>query len=153
MIKIEQFFLVCATLGPLGYLPASGTWATLAALMLLPVLPATTSWLYGVLIIGSAWCAYDVIKNTLRYFDFVDDDPSQIVLDEVIGCLITFFLVPLSLFTLAAGFILFRFFDITKIGPVGWFERMKGASGIMLDDIMAGILSNIMLHILLLCIR
>lgn len=150
MANIDQFFLYCATLGPLGYLPASGTWATFFTILLLFLLPPTTSWLYVLLVLAGYWCSYRAVKKTKKFF--VDDDPSQIVIDEVMGCLVTFFLVPLSFFSVVTGFMLFRFFDITKIGPVGWFEKMRGTSGIMLDDIAAGVLSNIILQVLLACI-
>lgn len=78
-----------------------------------------------------------------------DEDPSEIVIDEVLGSLVTFCAVPLCPISLLGGCILFRFFDISKFGVVGWMEKLPGASGILLDDVVAGLLSNILLRLLL----
>jgi len=66
-------------------------------------------------------------------------DPGCIVIDEVSGILISFFALPLTWSTFWAAFFLFRAFDMFKIYPVGKFEEMHGAKGIMMDDIVAGI--------------
>jgi len=66
------------------------------------------------------------------------------------GYLITMTAVPLSWQGVAAGFVLFRFFDITKIPPARFFDRrMKNGYGVVLDDVVAGIYSCIALHIFL----
>lgn len=78
-----------------------------------------------------------------------DMDPSFIILDEVIGQLLTFALIscfqPLSALTIGAGFVAFRFFDILKPGPIRAIERsleqrprFRSAS-IVLDDVLAGV--------------
>lgn len=66
-------------------------------------------------------------------------DPGWIVIDEIAGQLIA--MLPmrhLSVWSLIAAFLLFRLFDITKLGPVGWADRKHGAFGVMLDDVIAG---------------
>lgn len=143
-MSIDYFFRCCATLGPIGYLPASGTFATLVTCIALFFVPYTDSWHYILFVTSAYLVSYFLVKRILVYFK--EEDPSQIVIDEVIGCLITFYAVPISVFSLFIGFLLFRFFDISKIGPVGWFEKMKGAAGIMLDDVVAGFISNIVLR-------
>lgn len=143
-MKNDYLFRYYATLGPIGYLPASGTFATFVTLIILSLMPYTTSWNYPFFLVITYCCFYYFVKKILIYY--AEDDPSQIVVDEVIGCLVTFYAVPVSWLSLCFGFLLFRFFDISKIGPVGWFERIKGASGIMLDDVAAGVLSNIILR-------
>lgn len=149
-MKINKLFQFYATLGPIGYLPASGTFATLITVLILFFVPYTVGWWYlGVLIFGF-FCAYLFISKILIHF--IEDDPSQIVLDEVLGCLITFYAIPISGISLMLGFFLFRFFDITKFGPVGWVEKIKGTSGIILDDVAAGIVSNIILRLIIVCI-
>ena len=76
-------------------------------------------------------------------------DPSCIVIDEMAGFIISFSLVPVGIYSLIAGFSLFRFFDIVKPGPVRYFDKnfSKGA-GIVLDDIMAGVFTALVLKIM-----
>lgn len=74
-------------------------------------------------------------------------DPGFIVIDEVAGIMISFFMVPLSWAVIISGFFLFRAFDMFKIWPANKFEELGGARGIMMDDIMAGIYTNIVLQI------
>lgn len=77
-------------------------------------------------------------------------DPSEVIIDEVAGMFLTFLWLPsLPLWVLGFGFVLFRFFDITKPWLVGKAEKMPGAAGIMLDDLVAGIFANLILHILM----
>jgi phosphatidylglycerophosphatase A len=76
-------------------------------------------------------------------------DPGQVVIDEVTGQIITFIATPrVSWIGLIVGFILFRAFDIVKPFPVRWAERFPGGWGIMLDDVVAGLYSLIVLAIL-----
>ena len=70
------------------------------------------------------------------------DDPGWIVIDEVAGQMLA--LLGLHRFTwvgVVAAFVLFRLFDIVKPGPIGWADRRGGAVGIMLDDVIAGLLA------------
>lgn len=74
-------------------------------------------------------------------------DHGSIVWDEVAGMLLTFLFVPLSMSTLIAGFVLFRIFDILKPWPIGPVDKtVHGGLGIMLDDILAGIMACVCLH-------
>ena len=76
-------------------------------------------------------------------------DPGQVVIDEVLGQIITFIATPrIPRVGLIAGFILFRIFDIIKPFPAGRAERFPGGWGIMLDDVVAGFYSLIVLVIL-----
>jgi phosphatidylglycerophosphatase A len=69
-------------------------------------------------------------------------DPQEVVIDEVAGVSITLLFVPLSWLSFFAGFALFRFFDILKPWPVSWADKkVKGGLGIMLDDILAGLMA------------
>ncbi|MBF0485774.1 MAG: phosphatidylglycerophosphatase A [Candidatus Omnitrophica bacterium] len=75
-------------------------------------------------------------------------DPGCVVIDEVSGIMISFLLIPVfSWPVMVAGFFLFRAFDMFKIYPEDKFEAMGGAKGIMLDDMMAGVYTNIVLQI------
>ena len=71
------------------------------------------------------------------------------VIDEVAGMAITLLFIPPTWQNIVAGFILFRFFDILKPLGIKRMEKMKNGWGIMLDDILAGIYSTIVLHLLI----
>jgi len=73
------------------------------------------------------------------------DDPSECVIDEVAGQWLACVAAPLSPLGFAAAFVLFRFFDITKLWPVSWGEKLPGGWGIMTDDMIAGALSAIII--------
>ncbi|MBW2501383.1 MAG: phosphatidylglycerophosphatase A [Deltaproteobacteria bacterium] len=131
-----------------GYLPkAPGTWGSLAGLLLflllqpLDLLPYLTVVL--VLFIAGTLAAGEAEK-------ILDNrDPGVVVIDEIVGMLITMSGVPLTPLTLLLGFILFRFFDIAKPFPVNFFDqRFHGGLGIMLDDMVEGLYSLAVLQIL-----
>lgn len=147
---------IIATFFYVGYLrPASGTWGSAAAI---PV-AALLHWLGGfpllvvatiLAFVAGVWATGEMIKSG------ASDDPSEVVMDEVVGQWIA--LYPLSaglwfagsdtaLLALwpgwVAGFFLFRFFDILKPGPIGWADRRHDALGVMLDDVFAGIAAGI----------
>lgn len=138
-----------ATLGPIGYLIMPGTMATVISIPLMYWIQEQINsvWLYSLFICGLSYISFICISNALlqlRRFD----DPPEIVIDELLGCFVTFWGISLSTPSLLIGFLLFRFFDILKFGGVRYFERFKDAWGIVLDDVAAGILSNIILRML-----
>ena len=82
-----------------------------------------------------------------RYFGGID--PGHVVIDEVVGMLITLAFVPVGWSAAAAGFVLFRIFDVIKPYPAGRFERLHGGLGVMADDVMAGVYANLALRLLM----
>lgn len=77
---------------------------------------------------------------------FAQKDSPFIVIDEVAGMLFTCFLVTPTAAHIAAGFFLFRFFDVVKIFPANWFQRyLPGGLGIVADDLAAGVYANLVL--------
>jgi phosphatidylglycerophosphatase A len=76
-------------------------------------------------------------------------DPQFVVIDEVAGQLITLIAVPVTWKTFLAGFILFRVFDIVKPPPVRQLEKLPGGTGIVLDDVAAGLYALAVMQILL----
>jgi phosphatidylglycerophosphatase A len=76
-------------------------------------------------------------------------DPSHVVIDEVAGQLVTFLVCPIVWQALLAGFILFRGFDIVKPPPVRSLERLPEGTGIVVDDLGAGVYALIVLQLLL----
>jgi phosphatidylglycerophosphatase A len=75
-------------------------------------------------------------------------DSKRVVIDEVLGMAITMLFLPINLFTLLTGFLLFRFFDIVKPLGIKKTEQLKGGWGVMTDDLLAGIYSNLVLQLI-----
>jgi phosphatidylglycerophosphatase A len=135
-----------ATLWFIGYLPvAPGTWASAAGLIFVALAHlssgALTVLLLAVTILGiiAAGTAEKVIGEA---------DSGHIVIDEFAGYLASVVFVPHTYGYLIAAFLLFRFFDILKPFPIGKVEsRLSGGLGVMADDILAGIVTNLVLQI------
>lgn len=145
--KLNSFI---ATSGGIGYLPlAPGTWAAGALAILwffvCQKFPDTIIWqvlLACLLFIGGVYFSGKLISDK-------EKDPSFVVIDEVAGMAVTLLFIPLAWQNFVVGFILFRFFDILKPLGIKRMEKMRKGWGIMLDDILAGIYSNIVLHLLI----
>jgi phosphatidylglycerophosphatase A len=75
-------------------------------------------------------------------------DPGEVIIDEIVGYLITMGFIPFNFIKAIAGFLLFRMFDILKPFPIRRIERIQGGWGIMLDDAIAGFYAAIILRIL-----
>ncbi|MDP3889346.1 MAG: phosphatidylglycerophosphatase A, partial [bacterium] len=138
-----------ATLGPIGYLLAPGTVASAFTLPFVFWLQQIVSneIIYGILLVILFFLSRMIVNYACDYFD-QHHDPQQIVLDEVVGCLLTFWGIGFSVEAVVIGFILFRFLDISKMAGIGYVERFDNGWGIMLDDIMAGLISNIVLRLI-----
>ena len=74
-------------------------------------------------------------------------DSSRVVIDEVAGMLITMLFVPANLYLLLCGLVLFRFFDILKPLGIRRLEALPGGTGVMMDDVLAGVYGNIVLQV------
>ena len=79
----------------------------------------------------------------------VREDPGFVVIDEVAGQLITLIAVPVSWKSLVMGFILFRGFDIVKPPPIRALERLPEGTGIVIDDVGAGLYALAVMHLLM----
>ncbi len=80
-------------------------------------------------------------------------DPGIVVVDEVVGMWVTLLLVPLSAWTAAAGFLLFRAMDVIKPYPARDMEALHGGLGIMADDVAAGLYANLVLQVAMVVAR
>jgi phosphatidylglycerophosphatase A len=85
-------------------------------------------------------------SGTVAEHHFGRTDPSQVVIDEVVGILITLFLVPVGWLGALLAFLLFRLSDIVKPFPSNRLERLHGGFGVMADDAMAAIYANLALR-------
>ncbi|MBF0331468.1 MAG: phosphatidylglycerophosphatase A [Candidatus Omnitrophica bacterium] len=135
----------CATFFHIGDFPVAPGSAASAAALVVAYWVHPWAWAYiavGILftVIGFM-TAGQVEKLSGR------KDPGFIVIDEAAGIMISFLFIPMTIPVMITGFFLFRAFDMFKIYPANKFEDMGGAYGIMMDDVMAGIYTNIVLQI------
>lgn len=132
----------------LGLMPVSpGTWGTLAAIPIYLLL-VKLQWPFYLLFTVIAF-AYGVYLTGKIARELGVHDYSGIVWDEIVGYLITMFLIPFNLTWMIIGFLLFRFFDILKPFPISWVDKkVHDGMGIMLDDVLAAIPAWIILQIL-----
>ena len=154
---ISTFFYV-------GFLkPAPGTWGSIAGIILAYTLLITMGFLTFLIIlvftiIIGFWSTKNYIKKSSG-----KSDPSEVVIDEVIGQWIT--VIPLGYileideilkdglwFVWLWALFSFRFFDIIKLGLIGWADNLDGALGVILDDILAGIAAGLTVAILIILI-
>lgn len=131
-----------------GKWTGAGLVGTLEGLVLLPFLPREPAAFGSFLLVSivlSAWLCGRAEKALGSH-----DDP-RIVLDEVVGYWTAVAFLPRSLKVLAAGFVLFRFFDAVKLPPYRWLERLPGGAGVVADDVGAGVVANLLLRVMMNC--
>ncbi|MBA2259785.1 MAG: phosphatidylglycerophosphatase A [Acidobacteria bacterium] len=136
-----------ATVGYCGYFPfAPGTVGSAAGLVVYLFVWWTGSPIVEVGLIVALF-AVGVWAGTTaeRYFGGVD--PGPIVLDEVVGMLITLAFIPVGISGALAGFFCFRVFDVIKPYPAGRLEALHGGLGVMADDAMAAVYANLCLRL------
>ena len=135
-MKMWQF---AATFFFLGKLPiAPGTWGSLGALILWIFIPLSYSLQ---LIIIVLFFIVGVISSKKITLERDDHDPPEVVIDEAVGMGITLFKLPHSVAIYSIAFILFRIFDIFKPSFIYRIQNFPGGWGIMLDDVLAGIIT------------
>ena len=136
----------------LGLMPkAPGTFGTLLGLPIYYLIKDFSLAHYllvlGLICLLGLWAGGRAEKDLGRH------DAPQVVIDEVAGYLVTMFMIPPLPYAMLWGFIFFRLFDIFKPFPVSWAdEKVPGALGVMLDDILAGLYALGCMHILALLI-
>src|SRR3954471_6963088 len=137
--------LAIATVFGVGYAPfAPGTFGSAAGLLvwwLLPSSPAVQAVAIVVIFVAGSW------GGSIAERHFGRTDPGQVVVDEVMGMLITLFLNPVGWIGALAGFLLFRIFDVIKPYPANRLEQLHGGVGVMADDGMAAIYANLVLRL------
>jgi len=142
--KAVMFLATGAHVGRISFAP--GTFGSLVALPIV-YLFSLADWplaviLTVILILLSVWVAH-LAEQQLKA-----KDPGCIVIDEIAGMCVTMLGIPLTLTTGIAGFFLFRVFDILKPPPARQMERiLQGGWGVVMDDVAAGIMANIVLRV------
>ena len=152
--KFNLFFLTFCKIGEIKYAP--GTIASLITCLLFLLLTNNVNISFILLFTLIIFCySLVAINNSFEVFDA--EDPQEIVIDEVMGQMLPLFAIPIyetlyplpKIYYCVAAFLAFRLFDIWKPYPISYVDNnVKGALGIMLDDILASIYSIIVLAII-----
>lgn len=151
-VRIDFFTVFIASACYTGYAPAaSGTFGSLLGLLFV-LIPG----FYNPVVLGTLVLIFFFagIVTSERMMQRYGDDPSVVVLDEVVGMWTTLLMmsafgVDISFASAALSFLAFRIFDIFKILPAGYFDRMKSGFGIMADDAVAGIYGGLLTLLLM----
>ncbi|MCO5114157.1 MAG: phosphatidylglycerophosphatase A [Bdellovibrionaceae bacterium] len=146
-----DYIKIFVTFGGLGCIPkAPGTWGSLGTIPFVILLAALGAEIYMVLTL--LFLALSLWITAMYLHKNPDNqDPKEVVVDEVVGILVTFFLVPVTPLALLVGFLMFRVLDILKPPPISIFDKkVPGAAGVMSDDIVAGFIANMLFHFLIL---
>jgi phosphatidylglycerophosphatase A len=124
-----------------------GTWGTLAAVPLYVLLSFLPWWAY----MASTLCliVLAIVASEIYEQETGTHDLPQVVIDEVVGFLVTMVLIPRTWQSILAGFFLFRVLDIWKPFPIRWVDRrVHGGVGVVADDLLAGVIANLILQVL-----
>jgi phosphatidylglycerophosphatase A len=143
---MQRLGLFIATCGYLGYVPiAPGTFGSAAGLAVFYAVRSTGSISVEIAAIVILF-AIGVWAGTEAEHHFGGIDPGPVVLDEVVGMLITLALLPVNGLGAVTGFLVFRVFDVVKPWPSAQFEHLPGGLGVMADDGMAAIYGNLVMR-------
>ncbi len=132
-----------------GYIPiAPGTIGSIVGLLVFWLIKDSASFTVEVLVVTilffvGVW-ASTIVEQVLQR-----QDPGVVIVDEVVGMLVALMLLPPTTTVIFLAFFLFRLFDIVKPYPARWCEQLSRGWGIMMDDVVAGLYVNVLLHITL----
>ena len=143
---MRRLGLFIATCGYLGYVPiAPGTFGSAAGLAVFYAVRSTGSVSVELTAIAVLF-AIGVWSGTVAEHYFGGIDPGPVVLDEVVGMLITLALLPVNVTGAIVGFLIFRVLDVVKPWPSAGFEKLPGGLGVMADDGMAAVYGNLLMR-------
>ena len=128
-----------------GNIPGAPGTAASAVAVLMAIIFSPNAFLYVLVSIIVTILGFKVSGRMEELLE--RKDPGCIVIDEVAGIMVAFFLLPLTWPVVITAFFLFRAFDMFKIYPVNTFEEIPGSAGVMIDDLVAGLYTNIIMQI------
>jgi phosphatidylglycerophosphatase A len=143
----DRLVVAIATGAYVGYLPpAPGTLGSLLGLLLLwPLKPGTVQVMVTLFLIGVGIVVADRAARVIG-----GQDPPAIVIDEIAGIAVATLLLPPQVQERVVAFVIFRLFDVIKPFPARQAERLPGGFGIVGDDLIAGLYSNLLVRVWLL---
>lgn len=143
---------ILATFFGVGLFPvAPGTLASAAAVLIYKLALHGLAWPLYLLLLAALFFA-GAAASAAHAAELGQPDPGRIVVDEVCGQLLALALLPATWISLAISFVLFRFFDIIKPGPIRKLEKLPGGWGIMADDLAAGLAAAVLARLALIWI-
>ena len=151
-MKIKWSVIYSTCLG-CGYFPKMpGTIGTLLAFIVYLLLPesifsdAASNFIFMGIVILLSVLSIPIITRAEKY---LGHDNGKIVMDEFLGYMLSIAFLPKGLLTGVIAFILFRIFDIFKIEPVNVLQKLPGGAGVMADDLMAGVYTNLFARLII----
>ena len=138
--KLSHVLATCFGVGSIPFAP--GTWGSLFAVLLIYNIAFLQEWiiLATVLIVAFSWWVCVEVNKEIK------SDSSEIVIDEFAGMFMTCMFINHDFISLVFAFLFFRFFDIVKPWPISWVDKnIKNGSGILIDDLLAGLFAGILM--------
>ena len=147
MLILDRIILFFAAGFGTGFSPiVPGTIGTLVAIPIELLFSSIRSPVYELTLIAFFFLSTWISDRAQGHWGRGDD--RRIVIDEMMGYLVTMLWIPKTIFFVSIGFFLFRLFDVIKPPPIRRLEGLKGGFGVVLDDVMAGVYANIILQII-----
>jgi phosphatidylglycerophosphatase A len=145
LLKISEWITTCFKV---GYLPlAPGTWGSIFAILLWWLFIKDLSlYVFGVVIV--LFFIIGIVTSNIMINELDDNDPSYIIIDELVGQWIALLFLPKGLINIAIAFMLFRFFDIIKPWPISLIEKLPKGLGVMSDDLLAGFITLVLIQVI-----
>ena len=138
--KVSHVLATCFGVGSIPFAP--GTWGSLFAVLLIYNIAFLQEWIILATVLTVAlswWVCVEVHKDT-------KSDSSEIVIDEFAGMFVACMFIYHDFISLAFAFLFFRFFDIVKPWPISWVDKnIKNGPGILIDDLLAGLFTSILM--------
>ena len=144
-LKISEWIATCFKV---GYLPlAPGTWGSIFAILLWWIfIKDLNLYVFGVVIV--LFFIIGIVTSNIVINELDDNDPSHIIIDELVGQWLALLFLPKGLINIAIAFILFRFFDIIKPWPISVIEKLPKGLGVMSDDLIAGFITLVLIQVI-----
>ena len=141
--KVSHVLATCFGVGSIPFAP--GTWGSLFAVLLIYNIAFLQEWIILATLFTVAlswWVCVEVHKDT-------KSDSSEIVIDEFAGMFVACMLINHDFISLVFAFLFFRFFDIVKPWPISWVDKnIKNGPGILIDDLLAGLFTSILMFVI-----
>jgi len=143
-LKISEWIATCFKV---GYLPlAPGTWGSIFSILIWWVfIKDLNLYVFGVIIV--LFFIIGIVTSNIMIDELDDNDPSHIIIDELVGQWLALLFLPKGLINIAIAFILFRFFDIIKPWPISLIEKLPKGLGVMSDDLVAGFVTLVLIQV------
>jgi phosphatidylglycerophosphatase A len=146
---MNKFSVFITTLFGVGFFPkAPGTAGTFFAMIIYYITAVVLNIDFAIIYISLLFITFASVYLIYKAENVLGHDSPKIVIDELIGYFVAVILLPKTLIVIFAAFIIFRFFDIKKPEPVNVSQKLPGGWGVVIDDVIAGIYTNLVLQII-----